>query len=117
MKKILVNASKKYEVIVEKGAIDRIGEYAKDVMASTFHSLCVRILRRDGDKLGFDSSFTIYDTDDQKRVIKEIMKDFNIDDKKVSISSVKVEDSVVMIGLNDISELLELKVSKDKNSY
>ena len=58
-----------------------IGEYAKDVMASTFHSLCVRILRRDGDKLGFDSSFTIYDSDDQKRVVKEVMKDFNIDDK------------------------------------
>lgn len=65
-----------------------IGEYAKDVMASTFHSLCVRILRRDGDKLGFDSSFTIYDTDDQKRVIKEIMKDFNIDDKFVQLKSV-----------------------------
>ncbi|MBR2027773.1 MAG: UvrD-helicase domain-containing protein [Oscillospiraceae bacterium] len=65
-----------------------IGEYAKDVMASTFHSLCVRILRRDGDKLGFDSSFTIYDTDDQKRIIKEIMKDFNIDDKFVQLKSV-----------------------------
>ncbi|MBQ6929972.1 MAG: UvrD-helicase domain-containing protein [Oscillospiraceae bacterium] len=65
-----------------------IGEYAKDVMASTFHSLCVRILRRDGDRLGFESSFTIYDTDDQKRIIKEIMKDFNIDDKFVQIKSV-----------------------------
>ena len=65
-----------------------IGEYARDVMASTFHSLCVRILRRDGDKLGFDSSFTIYDTDDQKRIIKEIMKDFNIDDKFVQLKSV-----------------------------
>ena len=65
-----------------------IGEYAKDVMASTFHSLCVRILRRDGDRLGFESSFTIYDTDDQKRIIKEIIKDFNIDDKFVQIKSV-----------------------------
>ena len=65
-----------------------IGEYAKDVMASTFHSLCVRILRRDGDKLGFESSFTIYDTDDQKRIIKEIMKDLNIDDKFVQLKSV-----------------------------
>ena len=65
-----------------------IGEYAKDVMASTFHSLCVRILRRDGDKLGFDSSFTIYDSDDQKRIVKEIMKDFNVDDKFVSHKNV-----------------------------
>lgn len=58
-----------------------IKDSAKDVMASTFHSLCVRILRRDGDNLGFTNSFTIYDSDDQKRVVKEIMKDFNIDDK------------------------------------
>lgn len=65
-----------------------IGEYSRDVMASTFHSLCVRILRRDADKLGFESSFTIYDSDDQKRIIKEIMKDFNIDDKFVQIKSV-----------------------------
>lgn len=65
-----------------------IGEYSRDVMASTFHSLCVRILRRDADKLGFESSFTIYDTDDQKRIIKEIMKDLNIDDKFVQLKSV-----------------------------
>ncbi len=65
-----------------------IGEYSRDVMASTFHSLCVRILRRDADKLGFESSFTIYDTDDQKRIIKDIMKDLNIDDKFVQLKSV-----------------------------
>ena len=65
-----------------------IGEYSHDVMASTFHSLCVRILRRDGDKLGYQSSFTIYDSDDQKRVVKEIMKDFNIDDKFIQVKTV-----------------------------
>lgn len=58
-----------------------IKEYASDVMASTFHSLCVRILRKDAEKAGFTNSFTIYDSDDQKRIVKEIMKDFNIDDK------------------------------------
>ncbi|MEG1801184.1 MAG: UvrD-helicase domain-containing protein, partial [Oscillospiraceae bacterium] len=58
-----------------------INEYAADVMASTFHSLCVRILRKYGDKIGFTNSFTIYDSDDQKRIVKEIMKNFNIDDK------------------------------------
>ena len=47
---------------------------AQDVWASTFHSACVRILRRDIDRLGFDRSFTIYDTDDSKRVIKDILK-------------------------------------------
>ncbi|MEG3029711.1 MAG: 3'-5' exonuclease, partial [Oscillospiraceae bacterium] len=58
-----------------------INEYARDVMASTFHSLCVRILRRYGERVGFTNSFTIYDSDDQKRIVKEIMKNFNIDDK------------------------------------
>lgn len=65
-----------------------IKEYAKDVMASTFHSLCVRILRRDGSRLGFDSSFTIYDSDDQKRIVKEVMKDLNIDEKFVTPKNV-----------------------------
>lgn len=52
-----------------------------DVNASTFHSACVRILRREAEKLGFPTSFTIYDTDDQQRVVKEIYKSKNIDDK------------------------------------
>lgn len=49
----------------------RLGPMANDVWASTFHSACVRILRRDIDRIGFDKDFTIYDTDDAKRVIKE----------------------------------------------
>ncbi len=56
-------------------------ELARDVWAATFHSACLRILRRDIDKLGFDSSFTIYDTDDSLRVIKAILKDKNMDEK------------------------------------
>lgn len=54
---------------------------AQDVWASTFHSACVRILRRDIDRLGFDRSFTIYDTDDSKRVIKDILKELSLDEK------------------------------------
>lgn len=65
-----------------------IYQQAKDVTASTFHSLCVRILRRDAENIGFSSDFTIYDTDDQKRVIKEILKDLNIDEKFVSVKNV-----------------------------
>ena len=49
--------------------------------ASTFHSACVRILRRDIDRLGFGSSFTIYDSADSERVIKDIVRDFNLDEK------------------------------------
>lgn len=60
----------------------RLGdELAQDVWAATFHSACLRILRRDIDKLGFDKSFTIYDTDDSLRVIKDILKTKNMDDK------------------------------------
>ena len=58
-----------------------LGPSAQDVWASTFHSACVRILRRDIDKLGFDPSFTIYDSDDSLRVVKDIMKELDLDDK------------------------------------
>ena len=56
-------------------------EMAADVWASTFHSACVRILRRDIDRLGFDRSFTIYDSDDSKRVIKDIIKELELEEK------------------------------------
>ncbi len=59
-----------------------LGPAALDVWAATFHSACVRILRRDIEKLGFSSSFTIYDTDDSLRVIKDILKERNLDDKQ-----------------------------------
>ncbi|OUN82959.1 ATP-dependent DNA helicase PcrA [Flavonifractor sp. An52] len=65
-----------------------LGPNANDVWASTFHSACVRILRRDIDRLGFTSSFTIYDTADSERVIKDIVKDFNLDDKTFSARTV-----------------------------
>ena len=65
-----------------------LGPEAEDVWASTFHSACVRILRRDIDRLGFASSFTIYDTDDSLRVIKDCMKDLNLDDKQFQPRSI-----------------------------
>ncbi|MEG2455557.1 MAG: 3'-5' exonuclease [Oscillospiraceae bacterium] len=58
-----------------------LGTAARDVWAATFHSACVRILRRDIEKLGLPSSFTIYDTDDSLRVIKDVEKAQNVDDK------------------------------------
>ena len=59
-----------------------LGPAALDVWASTFHSACVRILRRDIHRLGFNSSFTIYDTDDSIRVVKDILRELNLDDKQ-----------------------------------
>lgn len=58
-----------------------LGPSAMDVWASTFHSACVRILRRDIDRLGFDKSFTIYDSADSQRVVKDIVKEFQYDEK------------------------------------
>ena len=58
-----------------------------DVFASTFHSACVRILRRDAERIGFPKSFTIYDSDDQQRVMKLIYKELMIDDKFLPVKS------------------------------
>ena len=64
---------------------DRLQSYgiegAESVWALTFHSACVRFLRRDIDRLGFSNDFTIYDTDDSRRVIKDIVKEMGLDEK------------------------------------
>ncbi len=62
---------------------DIVGQGADSVWVSTFHSMCVRILRRHIDMIGFDTNFTIYDTDDQKTVMKDIMKRLEIDSKQI----------------------------------
>ncbi len=66
-----------------------LGEDAGRINASTFHSACVRILRREIEKLGYHSGFTIYDDDDSKRLIKNILKDLNVDEKTFPPKSVK----------------------------
>ena len=58
-----------------------LGPEANDVWAMTFHSACCRILRREIERIGYDRSFTIYDTADSERVIKEILRDRNLDEK------------------------------------
>ncbi|MEG1943576.1 MAG: UvrD-helicase domain-containing protein, partial [Angelakisella sp.] len=55
---------------------------AKDIAAATFHSTCVRILRSEVERLGYTSSFTIYDSDDSIRIIKESMNELNLDEKQ-----------------------------------
>ncbi|MBE5928461.1 MAG: ATP-dependent DNA helicase PcrA [Lachnospiraceae bacterium] len=61
-----------------------VGDDAQNIWVSTFHSTCVRILRRFGDSLGYERSFTIYDTDDSKSAIKAILKRRNIDPKVIN---------------------------------
>ena len=63
------------------------GEEGDEVFASTFHSACVRILRRWAEEIGYPRSFTIYDTDDAQRVMKAVYKDLNVDDKFFPIKS------------------------------
>ena len=80
-----------------------IGPDANDIWAATFHSACVRILRRDIEKLGFPSSFTIYDTDDSLRVIKECLKELNLDDKSFQPRTVlgyisRAKDEMLLAG-------------------
>lgn len=65
-----------------------LGGAAEDIWISTFHSMCVRILRRDIDRLGFNRNFTILDTTDQLSVIKNILKEKNLDPKKFDPRSI-----------------------------
>lgn len=58
-----------------------LGEAGRDVWASTFHSFCARILRQEGEALGYSSHFTIYDTDDSRRLMKECMKTLGVEEK------------------------------------
>ncbi len=78
----------------------KLGEGGENLWAGTFHSICGKILRMNAERIGFTSHFTVYDTDDQKRLIKNIMKDNDVDEKMfpvrnvmASISSAK--DSIV----------------------
>ena len=96
--------------------VDKIvGFGAESIWVSTFHSTCVRILRRYADRLGFDNHFVIYDTDDQKAVIKDICKRLQIDTKNIkeralmgAISSAKDElispEEYVLRNMGDFSK-------------
>ena len=65
-----------------------IGENAEEVWAGTFHSVCMRILRRFGDRVGYHEGFTVYDTDDQKKVVSESLRQQNIDEKQLPVKTV-----------------------------
>ena len=70
-----------------------LGEKADEVWACTFHSACVRMLRRDAEKLGFPSNFTIYDTADSQSLAKKIIKELDLDEKSFPFKSVLGEIS------------------------
>ncbi len=78
-----------------------VGEVAKDMWIGTFHSICVRILRRYIDRIGFTSSFVIFDSSDQRTLVKQCLKQLNIDDKMFTDRAVLAEIS------NAKNEMLE----------
>lgn len=81
-----------------------LGDTASGITAATFHSACVRILRREIDKLGYSQSFTIYDTDDSVRVIKACMQSLNVSDKLFQPKAV----------LSEISHSKESQIDADE---
>ena len=85
-----------------------VGDEAKDIWISTFHAACVRILRRDIDKLGFDKNFVIFDTSDQKTLIKEVMKELSLDEKTFPVQYILAEISKAKNALQDVAEFMNL---------
>ena len=78
-----------------------VGDQAKDIWMGTFHSICVKILRNHIDRIGYEKSFVIFDTSDQRTLIKRCMKDLNIDDKMFTDRGISSEIS------NAKNEMLE----------
>ncbi|KIL50679.1 ATP-dependent DNA helicase PcrA [Jeotgalibacillus alimentarius] len=95
---------------------DRVGNIlggaAEDVWISTFHSMCVRILRRDIDRIGYNRNFTILDSTDQQSVIKRILKDKNLDPKKFDPRAIL---SVISSAKNELTT--PEQYAKDAGSY
>ena len=104
---------------------DLVGFGSESIWVSTFHSMCVRILRRLIDRLGYDSSFTIYDTDDQKTLMKAVCKKIDIDTKQFKermllsvISSAKNEMILPEeFELNAGGDFAQLKIAKVYREY
>ena len=79
---------------------NRVPEGGKNIWAATFHSTCARILRRYADRIGYTDKFTVYDTEDQKRLVKDCQKQLYIDDKILSFKSIiaaisRAKDSMI----------------------
>ena len=102
-----------------------LGPDGQDIWASTFHSTCARILRRDGESIGYTSHFTIYDTDDQKTLMKEVCRKTDIDTKRFKermllsvISSAKNEMILPEeFELNAGGDFVQLKIAKVYKEY
>lgn len=84
-----------------------VGPVAQKMWVSTFHSACVRILRRDGARLGYPSSFTIYDQADATRLVGYVLRDLNIDTKRLPARSVQGQISLAKNELRSPEQLAD----------
>ncbi|MEE1061961.1 MAG: UvrD-helicase domain-containing protein [Ruminococcus sp.] len=84
-----------------------VPEDGTDIWAATFHSTCARILRRYGDRIGFSSHFTVYGTDDQKKLVKDIMKQLNYDEKMLPVKNILSEISKAKDKMQTPQEMLK----------
>ncbi|MTW86304.1 DNA helicase PcrA [Virgibacillus dakarensis] len=101
-----------------------VGAGSEQIWVSTFHSMCVRILRRDIDRIGYNRNFTILDSSDQLSVIKQILKNLNIDPKKIDpramlgqISSAKNELVTPEEYSNNVGNFYERQVAQIYQAY
>ena len=85
----------------------KLGEGGESLWAGTFHSICGKILRMNAERVGFTSHFTVYDTDDQKRLVKNIMKDNGVDEKMFPVRSILSAISSCKDSLVTPSEFLQ----------
>lgn len=101
--KLSVNSAKPWQILAITFTNKAAGELKEriaaripngnDIWAATFHSTCARILRRYGERIGYTNKFTVYDSDDQKRLIKDILKSMHVDEKILPHRSVLSEIS------------------------
>ena len=109
-----------------RSRVDDIAGFGSDqIWVSTFHSMCVRILRRHSDRLGFDTAFTIYDTDDQKTIMKEVCKKLQIDTKQMKERTLmgmisKAKDELISpeeFALNAMGDYKQQKIAEVYKEY
>ena len=85
-------------------------EMAKSIWAGTFHSICLRVLRKYGERVGLREGFSIYDTDDKKRMITQCMKELNIDEKRLAAKAIA---SGISIAKDNLTSPEEMQIERD----